>query len=248
MIFFDERLATFEIFSLSHLFADLFWAILILLMVVYRRRLRTFPRFDLFLRRFIAIAMLVLQAGYYAWMFATGKADFELLPLGLCHLSMYVTVALLLTQSKTLFTIIFPWAIIGAALSLILVDLAYQFPHFRYIHYFGNHGMFLFGVLYMAVVKGYRLTYKGLWMSGLVLIALAVIVYPINLALGTNHLFLIQLPTPARPIGALFGDWWMAGYVGMVFILFHLIYLPFFIVNRRERRLGSAGSQRRDSR
>ena len=50
MFFFDESLETFEMFSLSHLFADLFWITAITLMIVFRKKLRELPKFDRILR------------------------------------------------------------------------------------------------------------------------------------------------------------------------------------------------------
>ena len=237
MIFFDEALETFEMFSLSHLLADLFWIVAIAMMVVFRERIRHMRRLDRFLRLFLAIAMLTLQMIFYVWTFWRGAASLELLPFGLCHLSMYLTSFMLLTKSKTLFRIVFPWAIIGALLSLVIADLTFEFPHFRYIHYFGNHGMFLFGVLYMAVVHGYKITYRSLWMSGLVLIGIAIPVYFFNLAFGTNHLFLSGLPGPAAFIQTFFGEGWLIAFVGFVFVLFHLIYGGFRLFSCMHRRV-----------
>jgi len=237
MFFFDESLETFEMFSLSHLFADLFWITAITLMIVFRKKLREMPKFDRLIRWFLAIAMLTFQLIFYIWTFWRGAATLELLPFGLCHLAMYMTSVTLLTQSKTLFKIVFPWAIIGALLSLVIADLTFEFPHFRYIHYFGNHGMFLFGVLYMMVVKGYTISYKSLWMSGGVLIGLCVPVYFFNQAYGTNHLFLSHLPGPAASIQAAFGDAWLVGFVGFIVVLFHLIYLAYYLIRGRKDRI-----------
>ncbi|HAQ56491.1 MAG TPA: TIGR02206 family membrane protein [Acholeplasmatales bacterium] len=235
MFLFDESLETFEIFSLSHLLGVLFWVTAITLMIVFRKKLRGMPRFDRFIRYFLAITMLTFQFTFYLWMFWRGAASLELLPFGLCHLAMYLTSLMLLTQSKTLFKIVFPWAIIGALLSLVIADLTFAFPHFRYIHYFGNHGMFLFGVLYMMIVRGYTISYKSLWMSGGVLIGLAVPVYFFNQAYGTNHLFLSHLPGPAASLQTAVGDWWIVLFVAFVFALFHLIYLAYVLISRHSK-------------
>lgn len=224
MFFFDESLETFEMFSTSHLLAVLFWIAAITVMVVFRRRIREIPRLDRFIRLFLAIAMLIMQLIYYVWVFWRGDASLELLPFGLCHLSMYMTAFTLLTQSRIVYKIVFPWAIIGALLSLAIADMTFEFPHFRYIHYFGLHGMFLFGVIYLAVVRGFDITYRSLWLSGLILLGLAVPVFFFNRAFGTNHLFLSRLPGPAAVVQDFLGAWWHVGYVGFVTVLFHLIY------------------------
>jgi hypothetical integral membrane protein (TIGR02206 family) len=236
MFFFDESLETFTMFSLSHLLAVAFWILAIALMIVFRKRLRGKPRLDRFIRWFLAIAMLTMQTIFYIWHFWRGSASLELLPFGLCHMAMYLSAATFLTDSEKLFRIVFPWAMIGAVLSLVVADLTFEFPHFRYLHYFGNHGMFLFGGLYMVFVKGYRITYRSLWGSGLILIAISVPVYFFNQRFGTNHLFLSSLPNALLPLQEIFGAWWLVGFVGVVFPLFHLVYLPFFLADRIARR------------
>ncbi|MFH0993114.1 MAG: TIGR02206 family membrane protein, partial [bacterium] len=150
--------------------------------------------------------------------------------------AMYLSAITLLTESKTLFKIVFPWAIIGALLSLVIADLTFEFPHFRYIHYFGNHGMFLFGNLYLVFVKGFRMNYKDFWFSGGVLIGLSIPVYFFNQAFDTNHLFLMHPPIGTENAFAFVGDWWPLALVALVFTLFHLIYLPFALAARVGKR------------
>ncbi len=236
MFFFDESRETFQMFSLSHLLGDAFWVLAIVLLVLFRKKLRSCPKCDRVIRIFLAVAMLTLQTIFYIWTFWRGTASLELLPFGLCHLAMYLSAITLLTESKTLFKIVFPWAIIGALLSLTIADLTFEFPHFRYIHYFGNHGMFLFGNLYLVLVKGFRMNYKDFWFSGAVLIGLSIPVYFFNRAFDTNHLFLMHAPGGAETAFAFIGDWWLVALIALVFVLYHLIYLPFYLASHAKKR------------
>ena len=220
---FDESLKTFEIFSLPHGLAVGFLLILYVLLIVFRKPLAARPRLCRVLEIIAAVFLLSMQLGFYLWTFSLGEQSWELLPFGVCHLSMYFTAFALLFQSEKLFRFIFPWALIGAILSLVVADLSYVFPHFRFFHYFGNHGIFLLANLYFIVVKRWKVTYRDLWISGGVLFAMAMVMrLVVNPLLGTNHMFMAKLPLPVQPVFYWLGDpGWVFGFIFGVVILFH---------------------------
>ncbi len=233
MFFFDERYHHFEMFGLTHLLAVLFFIILIVLILVFKKRLN--PDHDLYLRRGIAIFMVLMEWTFYGWSIALGGFDTSLLPLGLCAISMYTTAIALWTKSEKVFQFIFPWAITGALISLVVANLHYDLPHFRYFHYFGNHGFFLVSNLYLFFIHRFKFTYKHLLKSGLSLLAYAIVIYPINFLIDDNHLFLRAVPAEAAPLYSFLGDFWVLGFVFSIFLLFHLIYLPIHFYNKHQR-------------
>lgn len=220
---FDESLKTFTMFSLSHAIAVGVFLSLYVLLVVFRKSLSVRPRLCRILEITVAILMLFLQLGFYLWTFSIGEGSWELLPFGVCHLSMYFTALALIFDSEKLFRFIFPWAFIGAILSLVVADLSYEFPHFRFLHYFGNHGLFLLANLYFIVVKRWKMTYRDLWVSGGILFAAAMVMRLfVNPLLGTNHMFMAELPLPVQPLFYWLGDpGWVFGFIAGVVILFH---------------------------
>jgi hypothetical integral membrane protein (TIGR02206 family) len=230
MLFFDENLRNFELFSGQHLVALLVIATIIVLIFVFKKPLQANPKLDRRLRIGFAVTMLVMEWIFYLWVILPGGFTLELLPLGLCSMSMYLSCIMLFTNNEKLFKIIYPWAVGGALLSLLVADVGFRFPHFRYFHYFGNHGMFFIANIYLAVVKGYRLSYRELMKSCGVLLVLATVIYFINLLLGTNHMFLSELPAEVAFLFLWMGDpWWIFGFAFAIFALFHLVWLPFLI-------------------
>jgi hypothetical integral membrane protein (TIGR02206 family) len=230
MIFFDESLNTFEIFSGEHLLALLFFLVLIFLVFLFKKPLKAHPRLDKGLRYGVAIAMVSMEWIFYLWVIIPGAFNLGLLPFGLCSISMYLTAITLLTDNEKIFKIVYPWAVSGALLSLIVADMGFSFPHFRFLHYFGNHGMFLVANIYLAVVKGYRLTYKDLLKSCMILFLIAIVLFFLNGILGTNHMFLHELPAEVAPAYMWMGEpWWLFGYGFSIFLLFHLVSLPLLI-------------------
>ncbi len=230
---FNEAYQGFTWFGLAHGLAIVFFLLLNGVMIVYRKKIS--DKLDIYLRRGTAILMLVLEFTYYGWVFSRGIPDLSLLPLGVCALSMYVTSYVLWTGNERVFRLIFPWAISGALLSLLIADLNYTFPHFRYLHYFGNHGLFLTANLYLLIVKKYTFNYQDLLKSSLALFLYACVMYPLNYLLDTNHLFLREVPHEVSFMYSFLGSFWVIGFVISIFMLFHLVYLPVHVFNKRQK-------------
>lgn len=237
---FNETYSTFEMFSIAHLAAILVLFVLFVLMVAFRRRIS--KRADVLIRRSTAVLMIAMEWTFYAWSLSQGGFQTTLLPMGLCAIAMYVTAIALWTGSEKLIKFIYPWAITGALLSLIVADQPYVFPHFRYLHYFGNHGLFLLGNLYMVIVKNTKITYKDILKSSGILLVYALIVYPLNFALNANHLFLRELPHEVAFLFEFLGDFWPIGFGFAIFILFHLVALPVLIRKSTKAKLEEAPS------
>jgi hypothetical integral membrane protein (TIGR02206 family) len=229
---FSERFLGFEWFGLAHGLAIFLMITLLVLMIIFKEK--GSPTIDLYLRRSVAILMVVMEWTFYTWSLIGGGFQTSLLPFGVCAISMYVTAYALWFKSEKVFKIIFPWAIAGALISLIVADLNYTFPHFRYIHYFGNHSLFLLGNLYLLIVIGYRITYRDILKSSLILLIYAAIMYPINFLLDSNHLFLREVPHEVAPMYAFLGDFWVIGFVISIAILFQIIYAGVFLYQRQK--------------
>lgn len=222
---FNEAFQGFTWFGLSHLLAFLWIVISIVCIVLFKNKIS--DKTDLYIRRSVAVIMIVLEWTFYTWSLSRGGFQTSLLPLGVCAISMYVTAYTLWTKKEKTFKIIFPWAISGALLSLIIADLGYNFPHFRFIHYFGNHGLFLLGNIYLLLVAKFKFTYKDLLKSSLILLIYAIVIYPLNFLLGSNHLFLREIPHEVAPLYGFLGDFWVIGFMVSIALLFQLIYVPF---------------------
>lgn len=229
---FNDNYQGFEWFGLTHGLAILFFIILFVLMILFKKRIH--EKEDLIIRRSVALLMITMELTFYLWSLIRGGFQTSLLPFGVCAISMYVTSYALWFKSERVFKIIFPWAIIGALISLTVADLTYDFPHFRYLHYFGNHGLFLLGNLYLLIVAKMKITYKDILKSSLILLIYAAVMYPINFLLDANHLFLREVPHEVAFMYAFLGKFWVIGFVVSIALLIQIIYVPIYFYQRKK--------------
>ena len=222
MFFLNPKYETFHMFGLSHLLAIVFFILLTVYMSIYRDSLS--HSFKFFIHRILPITMIGLEVMFFIWNISRFGFDTSFLPLGVCVISMIVTSIALWIDSEKLIKFIFPWATAGALISLFIANQTFEFPHFRYIHYFYNHGFFLMGNLYYLIVRRVKMTYLDFWKSGGPLLIYAGLMYPINFLLDDNHLFLRHVPDEAQAFYSFLGSFWVIGFVLSIVIFIHLIY------------------------
>jgi hypothetical integral membrane protein (TIGR02206 family) len=179
----------------------------------------------------VAILIVVGEVVFQVWMASLhGFRWAEFVPLGLCAMVEWITVVTLLLDLKRVAKVVLPWASVGSLLSFVVVNMgtSYGFPHFRFLHYFGIHWLFLVGNLYYLFTGQFRYTYRDLVRSTLWLAGVSAVVLAIDLATGQNFMFLVEwpaeldfvnqlLPFPLNTLGLVLG----------AFILFNLFYLIF---------------------
>ena len=142
---FDEKYATLQAGDPAHVAAIVVCvAAVILCLAVMRRRKR-----DRFYECLVAAVMLLMEAVFLVWQFSAFGVGVEHLPLNLCTISLYANALFLLLDRRgaTKYTAFF--SIIGAALSIAIPMQGYTFPHFRYLHYYGNHLLIILTSLYL---------------------------------------------------------------------------------------------------
>ena len=161
----------------------------------------------------------------------------QLLPLHLCSLAVFVTAWMLLSRSVRVFEVAYFWALAGTTQALATPDLSTGFPDPAYVVFFTGHGLVIVGVLYGILALGLRPTGLSVLRVALITVAVAVVTFGVNLALGTNFMYLM-----AKPAGASLLDWfgpwpwyWL-GLVGVAIVSFAVLYAPFLALDLLTRR------------
>lgn len=212
----------FTIFSMTHLVT--LGLIVFISVFIFRFRYQLDERF----RYFLGLLMLSLELGYHAWAVLMGQWSIAYsLPFQLCSMSIMLCLILIFTEARWAFEIVYFTGLGGASMALITPDLFYDFPHFRFFHFFINHAAILWTIFYFTWTKGYRPTYRSLWKTIGYLNIYMILIYGLNILVGGNYLFLIEKPAAGSLLDVMGPHpWYILSLEGVTILLFHLLYLP----------------------
>lgn len=179
------------------------------------------------------IALLVL--GY-------GLPLLHNLPLHLCGVSALLTAWVLLGRSYRAYEVAYFWGLGGSLTALATPDLEQGFPHPIYFTFFVGHGMVLLGVVYATLVYGFRPRPRSLVLAAAASLVYLGIMFLVNLALGTNYLYLREKPLQPSLLDFL-GPWplYVGGMVAAGAAVMLLCYAPFAVADWRAARHPAGG-------
>ena len=157
----------------------------------------------------------------------------EDLPLQLCNILPLIVAVALYYRSRMVLSVVFFWILAGTAQANITPTLLNTFPHYEAIRYWAIHTGLPVIAIYLYYVLGYRFTLKDAVRSALALNILAAVIYPLNLALGSNYLYLVDKP-PGTTIYNLLGPWpwYILNIEFVMLVLFSAVLIPFAIYER----------------
>jgi hypothetical integral membrane protein (TIGR02206 family) len=223
----DYQGAPFELFGTTHLAALGALILLNLFLLLFRN---TSDGAKAAVRWMLALILLANEIAWHYWNYRVGIWSIQtMLPLHLCSLLVWTGALMLLTKNYRVYEFMYFMGIAGAIQALATPGIgAYGFPHFFFFQYFLSHGLIVTSAIYITVVEGFRPTLKSIprvviWMN-----IYALIVYFINIAIGSNYLMINYKPNtpslldllPAWPIYILYME-----LIGFISILF--LYFPF---------------------
>lgn len=171
--------------------------------------------------------LLAWRGGWLTWM--------TLLPLQICDLAVLLGAYALVTLDRRVVALLYFWAFTGTLLAALMPELWWGFPSLDYFVFFGLHGLVVAAAA--LLVFGLRLTpgpraWLGAWAFT---VAYAALAGAVNLALGTNFLYLCRKPDVPTLLD-FFGPWPL--YIATVAVfalgLFRLLDLP--LARARSRR------------
>jgi hypothetical integral membrane protein (TIGR02206 family) len=183
----------FEMFSVSHFVV---FAIFILIMVIIflcRKKLNAekWRRTEIG----VAITLVLIEIMNHIWMYVNGiwKVG-RSMPLELCNIGLILCIILLLTRKKTMFELLFFISLLGATQAILTPAVTYDFPHFRFIHFFYAHMMIVWVTLYFMWAKGYYPTFRSVLKLMVFLNLLLPVILWINKRVNGNYWFLRHKP------------------------------------------------------
>nr|WP_295974522.1 TIGR02206 family membrane protein [uncultured Bacillus sp.] len=176
-----------------------------------------------------AISLITIEIVYHIWMLVNGSWTLShSIPLELCNISLILCVLLLLTREKIIFEILFFTAILGASQAIFTPALSYDFPHFRFFHFFYAHMMVIWVTLYFTWSHGYYPTFKSVLKLIVFLNILLPIVLLVNQLTNGNYWFLRHKPEGPSLLDALGPyPWYIFSLEGLLVFLSLIAWLLF---------------------
>jgi hypothetical integral membrane protein (TIGR02206 family) len=124
-----------------------------------------------------------------------GARWFELLPFHLCDLEIFIAAFTLLTLRQGTYEVLYFWALGGTVLAVLTPDLARGFPDLEYVTFFGIHGGVIASASLLTWGIGMRPRPHAARRVFLLTNAYAALVGLVNLAAGTNYMYLCAKPS-----------------------------------------------------
>ncbi|MEH7305281.1 YwaF family protein [Neobacillus drentensis] len=217
----------FEMFSISHIVIIAILLLISVCLFLFRDKMKTteWRRTEIG----VAVSLIIIEVSYHLWMLMTGSWQVShAIPLELCSISLILTVILLLTKKKIIYEILLFTALLGASQALLTPSLNYDFPHFRFFHFFYTHLMEIWVPLYFTWVKGYRPTIWSVLKLCIFLNVLMPIIMLINKLVDGNYMFLSHKPDSASLLDVLGPyPWYILSLEGLLIGLSLIVWLLF---------------------
>jgi hypothetical integral membrane protein (TIGR02206 family) len=223
-----------------------------LLIVVFRRQLREDKKLDRKVRIIATAIAIAVEVGYHIQDFYyhynptdMAKADsnpwVNLIPLMLCAISLWLSVAICITKSNKIFEILY-FTSFGALLSLLIPNDSITGPglgpdRFRFYSYIGVHMYIVLVVVYFAVVYRHKIHLSSLLKTFAILIPASVVLRYVDIAfsdIGLNYQFLAfnpGIPSPLDWLPVTEGWGYTLGVMAMGVVVFIVMALPWMVVD-----------------
>lgn len=218
----------FTMWDITHLITIVLIGFCIICLFVFRDNLKKYRNT---LRITIGVTLLLSRMTLDTWYIVTGNWDVRSsLPFELCSIASILAGIMLLTKNRFLCEILYFIGIAGALQAIITPELFFGFPQFRYIQFFLDHGLLILAPLYMIALYDYKITFRSLVKAFISINVIAAIVFPINLLLDANYMFLSHKPSSASLLDLL-GPYPIY-FISLEFIaiaMFLILYIPFAI-------------------
>lgn len=216
----------FEPFALAHLAAiALTLATAAALVVLLRRR----PRWGRAVRAGMAAAIAgATAATLLRWGAEQRLTVWDVLPLHLCDFLLLLAVFALATLRPWACELLYFWAGAGTLLAIVWPDVGAAFPDWRFVSFFALHGLIVVAAAVVVVGFHRRPRAGAPWRVLLLTNAYAAVAGVVNVAFGTNYLYLRRKPAGGGPLDWL-GPWpvYIVAAEGLALVLFFVLDLPF---------------------
>ncbi|MGA5688292.1 TIGR02206 family membrane protein [Cytobacillus pseudoceanisediminis] len=227
----SHKYYNFEMFSANHLVTLAIFFLVSSAIFLYRKKLngagwRWFEVGS-------AISLILVEISNHVWMLENGVWKFgRSMPLELCNIGLILCILLLMTRKKIIFELLFFIAILGATQAILTPALTYDFPHFRFFHFFYAHMMVVWAALYFLWARNYYPSFQSVIKLIVFINLLLPVILLINNQTNGNYWFLRHKPETPSFFDVLGPYPWYIFSLESLLLILSLI--AWFILRKRE--------------
>jgi hypothetical integral membrane protein (TIGR02206 family) len=164
------------------------------------------------------------------WCFRYSREGFRFpdnLPLQLCDVTVWMTVAACLTLTPWVVEFDYFAGMAGAGMALLTPDLWAPWPSYPAIYFFLAHGGIVISIAMIVLGRVAPLRPGAVWRAFGGLIVYAAMVGAFNAVFHTNYMYLCTRPKSASVLDA-FGPWpvYLIQAAGLALLFYFLLWLP----------------------
>lgn len=231
----------FEMFSAAHIAV---LASVPLLSMTLARAARASAAAERAIRLSLGVALMVNELVWWEWRIRTEGFRFpEAIPLQLCDLILWCTVAACLFRWQWAFETAYFLSLTAGALTLITPDLwadCWTYPTF---YFFAAHGGVIVATLFLAMSGSMRPQPGSVLRALLAVNGWAALAGTFNLIHNTNYMYLCHKPDDATILDLLGPwPWYLLSGEAIACVLFWLLWLPWRKRSGYDTAAGSAAS------
>jgi hypothetical integral membrane protein (TIGR02206 family) len=163
------------------------------------------------------------------------------LPLHLCGITSIACIVMLMTESYSIFEVVYFWGLIGSPLAMVFPDLSATYRDISFWQFMSSHSLNVISVIFMMTAYKYRPTIKSTKKTFFCTNIYMVFIACLNYLVGANYyyLYLWKDPVPQfhNPMKSI-NSWPMIIMALELFSLavIFLFYLPYAISDTAKRR------------
>ncbi|NQD67675.1 TIGR02206 family membrane protein [Bacillus haikouensis] len=183
----------FSLFSVSHVVTLAIFIFVAVIIFLYRKNVSNSKRRRI--EKGTAYSLILMEMMNHVWMYVHDVWKFgRSMPLELCNIAVILCICLLLTRKRIFFELLFFIAVLGATQAIITPALTYDFPHFRFLHFFYSHLIAVWVTLYFTLANGYHPTFRSFTKLIVFINLLMPIILLVNMLSEGNYWFLRHKP------------------------------------------------------
>ncbi|QMS85290.1 TIGR02206 family membrane protein [Candidatus Xianfuyuplasma coldseepsis] len=209
-----------DIFTWQHVLLITLGVLSVVLTLHYAPKIKASNKEPIFKKIMVGI-LIFLELIYHIHYWSYGLFS---VPLHVCSFGAMFSIALLLTNRKSIFDFVFFIGVFGGLAALFVPNsLGYTYYNMRYYHYILIHMMIVIVPVYYYKAYNYRVTLKSVYKPIIMLLVLSPLIIYTNVTFDRNYMFVGEKP---RVLASVLPDW--PYYVGVLFVMmfvsFHILY------------------------